>query len=99
MDAARVAVLHDLLRAVERVDAARVLRRPVRRARQELVDAGEKVGKVLIGMMLEVPAAAVSIDSILHAVDFVSIGSNNFCPFSTRFKFKLNSVQLWNADR
>ncbi len=53
----------------------------VRRARQELVDAGEKVGKVLIGMMLEVPAAAVSIDSILHAVDFVSIGSNDLIQY------------------
>ncbi|MFP6619716.1 MAG: phosphoenolpyruvate--protein phosphotransferase [Pirellulaceae bacterium] len=53
----------------------------VRRARQELVDADEKVGKVLIGMMLEVPAAAVSIDSILHAVDFVSIGSNDLIQY------------------
>ncbi len=53
----------------------------VRRARQELVAAGEEIGKVLIGMMLEVPAAAVSIDSILHAVDFVSIGSNDLIQY------------------
>ena len=32
-------------------------------------------------MMLEVPAAAVSIDSILHAVDFVSIGSNDLIQY------------------
>ena len=32
-------------------------------------------------MMLEVPAAAISIDTLLHAVDFVSIGSNDLVQY------------------
>ena len=53
------------------------VRAMVRRARQDLLNAGQEFGPVSIGMMVEVPAAAVSIDSILRAVDFVSIGSND----------------------
>ena len=34
-----------------------------------------------LGMMLEVPAAAISIETLLHAVDFVSIGSNDLVQY------------------
>jgi phosphotransferase system enzyme I (PtsI) len=36
---------------------------------------------VPVGMMLEVPAAAVSIDTMLDSVDFVSIGSNDLVQY------------------
>ncbi len=49
-------------------------------ARQLKEEALEHVG-VPIGMMLEVPAAAVSIDTMLDVVDFVSIGSNDLVQY------------------
>ena len=34
-----------------------------------------------LGLMLEVPAAAISIDTLLDEVDFVSIGSNDLVQY------------------
>jgi phosphotransferase system enzyme I (PtsI) len=57
------------------------LRQMVRRAERQLSQAKKDFCQVPTGMMLEVPAAAVSIDSLLHAVDFVSIGSNDLVQY------------------
>ena len=53
----------------------------VRRAQRSLDEEGKPYGHVPLGMMLEVPAAAVSIDSILGMVDFISIGSNDLVQY------------------
>lgn len=53
----------------------------VRKARAQLAAAKKPIGQVPIGLMLEVPAAAVSIDSLLKVVDFVSIGSNDLVQY------------------
>ena len=53
----------------------------VRRAYKTLNSQGIKTKEVPIGMMLEVPAAAISIDSILDLVDFVSIGTNDLVQY------------------
>jgi phosphotransferase system enzyme I (PtsI) len=42
---------------------------------------GKPVGNVPIGLMLEVPAAAVSLDLIMDVVDFVSVGSNDLIQY------------------
>ena len=66
---------------VTTVEEIRRLRSMVRRAYKELNARGIKTKEVPIGMMLEVPAAAVSIHTMLDLVDFVSIGSNDLVQY------------------
>jgi phosphotransferase system enzyme I (PtsI) len=53
----------------------------VRKAKHQLDEEGKPYGPVRIGLMLEVPAAAVSIHNLLEEVDFVSVGSNDLVQY------------------
>lgn len=75
---ADVRLLFPMITTVEEV---RRLRTIVRKAQKQLVQEGKRFREVSIGMMLEVPAAAISIDTMLHLVDFVSIGSNDLVQY------------------
>lgn len=66
---------------VTTIEELRRLRGMVRRAYGSLASHGEKKRRVRMGMMLEVPAAAVMIVSMLELVDFVSIGSNDLVQY------------------
>lgn len=57
------------------------VRTMVRNAGRELKRARKAFREVPVGMMLEVPAAAVAIEDMLDAVDFVSIGSNDLVQY------------------
>jgi phosphotransferase system enzyme I (PtsI) len=57
------------------------VRKMVRRACRQLEKEHKDYVETDIGMMLEVPAAAISVDTLLHAVDFVSIGSNDLVQY------------------
>ena len=66
---------------VTTVEEVRRLRSMVRRAYKTLNSQGIKTKEVPIGMMLEVPAAAISIRTMVDLVDFVSIGSNDLVQY------------------
>ncbi len=63
------------------LEEMRRVRSLVRRTERALRQEGKRFGQVPLGMMLEVPAAAVSLDCIMEAADFVSIGSNDLVQY------------------
>jgi len=74
----KVRLMFPMITALEEVRRVRAL---VRKAEQRLAEEGRSTGKTPIGIMIEVPATAVSIDIFLPEVDFVSIGSNDLVQY------------------
>ncbi len=66
---------------VTTLEEVRKLRSMVRKAYKDLEGRGMKTRKIEVGMMLEVPAAAMTIETMLDQVDFVSIGSNDLVQY------------------
>ena len=66
---------------VTTVEEIRRLRTMVRKAQKEVAQKKQAIRDIPVGMMLEVPAAAVSIEAMLDSVDFVSIGSNDLVQY------------------
>jgi phosphotransferase system enzyme I (PtsI) len=52
------------------------------RAKQQLDDRGQSYGPVELGAMIEIPAAAISIDAFLQHFDFVSLGTNDLIQYT-----------------
>ncbi|HEY4308499.1 MAG TPA: phosphoenolpyruvate--protein phosphotransferase [Pirellulales bacterium] len=63
------------------LEEMRRVRAMVHRVRRAMHAEGDNVHDLPIGLMLEVPAAAVSIEQMLEVVDFVSIGSNDLVQY------------------
>jgi phosphotransferase system enzyme I (PtsI) len=54
----------------------------IQRARADLDRMGLAYGRVEVGAMIEVPAAAIGIDMILRHFDFVSLGTNDLIQYT-----------------
>jgi phosphoenolpyruvate-protein phosphotransferase len=75
----RVSLLFPMISTLEEVKR---LKRMVARARETLDRKGVDFAREIpVGAMLEVPAAALCVESILKEVDFVSIGSNDLIQY------------------
>ena len=75
---ADVRIMFPMITTLEEMRRVRAM---VHRVRRAMHAEGGKVHELPIGLMLEVPAAAVSIESLLEVVDFVSIGSNDLVQY------------------
>jgi len=73
-----VRIMFPMITTLEEI---RKLRAMVRRACQHLREHNKACAEIPLGMMLEVPAAAISIKDMLPHVDFVSIGSNDLVQY------------------
>lgn len=75
----RVGILFPMVSTVEEVQR---IKRMVERTRLSLLRAGVPFGEDMpLGVMIEVPAAALCIESILDEVEFISIGSNDLIQY------------------
>ena len=66
---------------VTTVEELRKLRAIIRKAYLTLKDRGIEAKPIPVGMMVEVPAAAIMIDTMVEMVDFVSVGSNDLVQY------------------
>ncbi len=71
-----------LIPLVANLAEVRLARDALARATQQLADAGVASGPVELGAMIEVPAAALIVPSILRDLDFISIGTNDLIQYT-----------------
>jgi phosphoenolpyruvate-protein phosphotransferase (PTS system enzyme I) len=71
-----------LVPMVAHLSEARQTFEAVARAKQQLRDAGCAYLDVEVGAMIEVPAAALMLDSLLRHFDFVSLGTNDLIQYT-----------------
>ncbi|MFG6485027.1 phosphoenolpyruvate--protein phosphotransferase [Roseateles sp. BYS78W] len=71
-----------LVPMVAHLSEVRQITETIRKVQQQLTDAGHAFTRVELGVMIEIPAAAVMLPLLLRHVDFVSIGTNDLIQYT-----------------
>ncbi|ALT79499.1 phosphoenolpyruvate--protein phosphotransferase [Paucibacter sp. KCTC 42545] len=71
-----------LIPMVAHLSEVRQIQEALKKVQQQLTDAGRAYTKVELGVMIEIPAAAVMLPLLLPHVDFVSIGTNDLIQYT-----------------
>ena len=71
-----------LLPMVAQLGEVRLALKAVARAREQLNDAGKAFSNIEVGAMIEVPAAALALPTLLRHFDYVSIGTNDLIQYT-----------------
>lgn len=71
-----------LIPMVAHLNEVRQILESIKKVQQQLNDAGHAYGLVELGVMIEIPAAAVMLPLLLKHVDFVSIGTNDLIQYT-----------------
>lgn len=84
-----------LLPMVNTPDEVQALRKQMARARQALAQAGMTVRELPVGIMVETPAAALTLDTFVGVADFASIGTNDL----TQYTYAVDRTNASVRDR
>lgn len=80
--AAALGPVHVVLPMIGNASEIKACKALLQRAQAVLLERGVPYGEVQLGMMVEIPAAAIAIESLLPLVDFCSVGTNDLIQYT-----------------